>query len=290
MKILITGGRGFLGSHLRQHLNGHQLAVMSRQATPALSNAQIITSNKQAAEFAPDVVINLAGASLFDQRWTSERKQEMYISRVDYTRDLLAELAKQDALPQVLISGSAVGIYGDCAQQIITESNDASNDWSAKLCRDWESQVLEYSRDSRVCIIRTGLVMHPSGGAMKPLMLPAKFGLLGPFGSGRNYWPWIAIDDWLTAVDWLINTPTAQGTFNLTAPTPVTQKAFMQRLSQTLKRPCFAMIPAPAARIMLGNDRAELLMSSQRAVPSRLLDAGFKFRYTEPESFFQRVV
>ncbi|WP_119394166.1 TIGR01777 family oxidoreductase [Salinibius halmophilus] len=287
MKVLITGGRGFLASHLLKHLGEHDLAVISRSGKSLKHCQQVFTNFEQAASFKPEVVINLAGASLFDQRWSDKRRLEMYQSRVDYTQKLLATLASRGALPSTLISGSAVGFYGDQGNQTITEANASGNDWSAKLCANWESQALAYSNRVRVCVVRTGLVMHPSGGAMAPLMTPAKLGLLGPFGKGDNYWPWIALKDWLNAVTFLINQPTCQGAFNLTAPMPETQKDFLKQLSKSLSRPSFFAIPSPAVNILLGSDRAELLMASQRVSPSRLLDAGFEFVYTNANSMLE---
>lgn len=289
MKILITGGRGFLAGKLLAHFSQHhashyQTAVLSRKPGAVAGAAQTLTSYEQAAEFHADVIINLAGASLFDKRWTAARQQEMYESRVSYTDQLLSTLEAHKALPTVLLSGSAVGYYGDTDHRITSENIEHGKDWSAKLCADWEAQALAYSDKVRVCILRTGLVMHPSGGALKPLALPAKAGLLGPFGSGDNFWPWISLTDWLNAVTWLIEQPTCQGAFNLTAPKPVTQKTFMKALSQSVSRPSFLPIPRLGVNALMGTGRGELLMASQRVVPSRLLDGGFEFVYTEAQT------
>lgn len=289
MKILITGGRGFLAGKLlahfsKQQASGYEIAILSRKPGTVSCAARTLTTFEQAAEFHADVIINLAGASLFDKRWTTARQQEMYKSRVDYTDQLLSILEAHKALPSTLLSGSAVGYYGDTDHRITSEIIEHGNDWSAKLCADWEAQALAYSNKMRVCILRTGLVMHPSGGALKPLALPAKAGLLGPFGNGDNFWSWISLTDWLNAVTWLIEQPTCQGAFNLTAPEPLTQKEFMKALSRSVSRPSFFSIPRFGVKALMGIGRGELLMASQRVVPSRLLDGGFEFVYTEAQT------
>lgn len=284
MKILLTGGTGFLGTGLRQRLSEsqHQLAIFSRQPNPdALSQAKQhawFHQAEAAIRWQPEVIINLSGASLFDNAWSSKRWQVIRQSRIGVTEQLLAACQAQGHRPKLLLSGSAIGYYGDRAAQVISEQSSQGQDQSAELCRDWEQAALAFTGlGCRVALLRTGLVMHPSGGALKQILPQFKLGLGGPLGMGRHYWSWISLNDWLRACEFLLTHADAQGPFNLCAPEPLQQKDFAKALGQALHRPAIIPAPSVALRLALGTGRASLLLSSQRVLPMALQQLDFEF-------------
>ena len=229
-----------------------------------------------------DAVINLAGESIGAGRWSAARKQRIEDSRVQATRSLVEAIAASSAPPPVFISGSAVGYYGPCGDEVVTEESPAGADFLAHVCATWEAEAARAASSSvRVVRLRTGLVLDRRGGALPRMLLPFKLGAGGPLGSGRQYWPWIHIDDWVNLVRWAIVTPALSGPVNVTSPNPVTNAEFARSLGRAMHRPAFLPTPGFALRLMLGEMADGLLLSGQRAVPAKALDAGFAFRYPQ---------
>jgi hypothetical protein len=301
MTIVLAGGSGFLGRALRHHFStaGHTVRTLTRR--PPMAPDQIQwqpdgTSGPWASALADaDVVINLAGEGIADKRWTSTRKQALRTSRVLPARSLAAALAAIPARPRLVITGSAVGYYGPRGDEPIAEDTGPGDDFLSRLCVEWEQEAAAAaSATTRVALVRTGIVLHPDGGALKTMLLPFRLGVGGPLGSGRQYWAWIHLDDWVALVAWLAASPasTASGngrglhdqvtTWNATAPVPVTNAEFSRVLGRVLRRP--ALLPAPAFALNLAlGEFAGFLTTGARVLPERAERAGFRFRFPELE-------
>jgi len=286
MKILITGGTGFIGKELCHFLLAkiHQLTVLSRnpEKVPTLFGESVtaIGSIEQlTASDSFDAIINLAGEGIADARWSKKRKQQLLDSRVNTTKQLIAYIEKADHKPEVLISGSAVGYYGNSGSKRLNEKSHPHEDFSHQLCSLWESAASDAEKSGvRVCIIRTGLVIGNDGGFLKRMLLPFKLGLGGPIGNGKQWMSWIHRTDFIAIIDKLLESVTLQGIFNATAPEPVTNVEFSKTLGQVLNRPAFIPVPALVLNILLG-EMAELLLGGQRVIPVRIEQAGFEFKF-----------
>lgn len=284
MRIVLAGGSGFLGRALRARLrrDGHDVAVLTRSPgrTPdAIAWTPDGNSGPWAATIdGADAIVNLAGEGIADKRWNDARKRALRDSRLLATRSLVAALRQSAAPSPVLVNASAVGYYGACGDQRVTESTPPGSDFLSELCVAWEREADQASTTTRVALVRTGLVLHPDGGALSQMLLPFKLGAGGPMGSGTQYMPWIHLDDWVSLVVWLIESRDARGAFNGTAPTPVTNRAFARALGRALHRPAIVPAPAFALKILLG-EFAESLLTGQRAVPGRAMEQGFTFRF-----------
>lgn len=287
MHILLTGGTGLIGRALCRYWaqQGHQLTVWSRtpQQVTHLCGAGVrgIGRLEDITDEPVDAVVNLAGAPIADRPWTRKRKALLWASRVSLTEQLLAWLETRAQKPRVLLSGSAVGWYGDGGERELHEdSPQVCDDFPAQLCGAWEETAQRAEAlGMRVVLLRTGLVLAAEGGLLKRLLLPFKLGLGGPLGSGRQWMPWIHISDQIALIDFLLQQEQASGPYNACAPNPVRNREFSQALGRELHRPAFMPAPAFALRLALG-ELSELLLGGQRALPTRLLAAGFSFRFT----------
>lgn len=286
MNILITGGTGFIGTRLTDLLisKGHQIWILTRQKglIPSVS-ALIYINNLEEIDPQEHIhcLINLAGAPLFDSRWSSNFKAKARESRIKMTQTLLQWVKGRSKKPDTLISGSAVGFYGNGGAQELSEDTPQGHDFAAKLCLDWENTALEARElGIRVCLLRTGLVLGSSGGALKKMLPGFKLGLGSALGNGQQYWPWIHLDDHVHAVAWLAEHKELEGAFNLTAPTPVTNHEFSKTLATTLGKPMFLPpVPKFVLSVALG-ESCELLTYSQRVMPNRLLNTeGYIFKF-----------
>ena len=288
MHILLTGGTGLIGRQLcRLWLSqGHSLTVWSRkpEKVPTLCGAQVrgIARLEEIGQAPVDVLINLAGAPIADRLWTHRRKALLWSSRISLTETLLAWLESLEQKPRLMISGSAVGWYGDGGERELTEdSPPVSEDFASQLCIAWEESAQRAEAlGMRVVLLRTGLVLAGEGGFLSRLLPAFRLGLGGRIGSGRQWMPWIHLDDQVALIDFLLQHPAASGPYNACAPQPVRNAEFSQVLGQVLHRPVWLPLPAAGLRLGLG-EMAGLLLGGQRALPARLQAEGFVFRFTE---------
>jgi uncharacterized protein (TIGR01777 family) len=300
MKIVIAGATGFLGRPLTAALlaDGHDVVALSRSGRAGVPGTRTVAWDPQrpAAPWAAELddadgVVNLAGEPIADHRWTAARKHRIEDSRVTATRRIAEAIAQSRRPAAVLVSGSGVGFYGRCGDEIVTEQTGAGSDFLAAVCRRWEAQAVTASSSAtRVACIRTGLVLAHDGGALAKMLLPFRLGLGGRLGSGRQYWPWIHRQDWVNLVRFVLHTPGAVGPINATAPTPVTNAEFTKAIGRTLGRPTIAAVPAFALRIALGEMADSLLLAGQRAVPARATELGFTFGYRSLDSALDAVL
>lgn len=285
MRTLITGGTGFIGQALCPLLAqaGHEVIILSRQSRPALPAGarSAVTELSQLAGRPVDAVVNLAGASIADGRWTEARKRLLVDSRVKTTSRLVDWIAGLERKPAVLVSGSAVGYYGEQGDAIVTEATRPAPGFTHVLCQAWEQAAVKAQQHGvRVCITRIGVVLDGDGGALAKMLPAFKFGLGGPLGSGQHYFPWIHRADMAAVIAWLIATPGATGAYNASAPNPVTNAQFTKSLGAALHRPAVLPMPAPVLKLMFG-EMSEILLGSDRMVPERLLAEGFRFQYPD---------
>ncbi|TAJ25041.1 MAG: TIGR01777 family protein [Planctomycetota bacterium] len=281
MRVLLSGIRGFVGARLAERLRerGHEVVGITREPGAGVGWDERALA---AAAVGAGAVINLAGENLFDKRWNARRKQELRTSRVGTTA-LLARVCAQARVP-VFVSASAVGYYGPSDARGLVEHSPAGHDFLAGLCRDWEAAA-EPARAAgvRTCHARIGVVLAPSGGALKNMLPPFRLGLGAPLGSGRQWVSWIHRDDLCDALAHLAESGTASGAYNATAPEPVDMRAFAKGLGKALGRPVFLPnVPGFALKLMLG-EVAEVLLTGQHVVPARLTSDGFRFRYAALE-------
>ncbi|NVZ19341.1 TIGR01777 family oxidoreductase [Pseudomonas costantinii] len=287
MHILLTGGTGLIGRQLCLHwlAQGYRLTVWSREpnAVAKLCGAEVSGVGRLQDVIGPvDAVVNLAGAPIADRPWTKKRKALLWSSRISLTETLLAWMEGLAQKPAVLISGSAVGWYGDGGERELTEaSGPVQEDFPSQLCIAWEETALRAeSLGMRVVLVRTGLVLAAQGGFLSRLLLPFKLALGGPIGDGRQWMPWVHIKDQIALIDFLLHKSDASGPYNACAPHPVRNREFAKTLGQVLHRPAFMPMPAFALKVGLG-ELSGLLLGGQKALPERLLAAGFTFQFTE---------
>jgi uncharacterized protein (TIGR01777 family) len=231
-----------------------------------------------------DAVVNLAGEPLDAGRWTSKRKQTILDSRVRTTRVIAEVLASAPRPSAPFLSASAVGYYGDRGDELVTEATPPGHDFLADVCREWEREAAAASGARRVVLLRTGLVLDRLHGALPQLERPFRLFAGGRVGSGRQWWPWIHIEDWVTMTLWALAQPNVSGPLNLTAPNPVTNAEFARALGRALKRPAFVPTPGFVLRIALGEMAGAAILSGQRAIPERAMQAGFRFRYPDVDA------
>ena len=296
MKILVTGGTGLIGGHLVPRLQelGHQVTVLTRRPDNAREklNDRVTLwdtlGDKQNLD-GFDAVINLAGEPIADKRWTTEQKDRLCQSRWRITQKLADLINASETPPSVLISGSATGYYGDLGEVVVTEEEPPHNEFTHKLCARWEQIACEAQSDkTRVCLLRTGVVLAPKGGILGKMVPPFRLGLGGPIGNGRQYLAWIHIDDMVNAILWLLDND-LRGPFNMVSPYPVRNEQFAHALGHALQRPAILRVPATVIRLLMG-ESSVLVLGGQRALPKRLEAAGFPFRWYDLEEALSDVV
>ena len=286
MRVAITGASGLLGGALA--------AALERDGQPVVRLVRRVPERPGEIRWDPraadggldpaafdgvDAVVNLAGAPIAGGWWTQPRKQVLRASRIQTTRALVAALARASRPPSVLLSGSAIGWYGDTGSREVDESAPAGAGFLADLVRDWEDAAQPARQAGlRVATLRSGVVLSGRGGMLGPLVPLFRFGLGARLGPGTQYLSWISLTDHVAAVRYLLDHADIDGPVNLTAPAPVTNAEFTARLARALRRPALLRVPAPVLRTSLGELSGELL-GSQRVRPARLLAAGFAFRY-----------
>ena len=260
MHILLTGGTGLIGRQLCRHwlAQGHRLTVWSRRPAQVselcATGVRGIATLEELGQDPVDAVINLAGAPIADRPWTRKRKMLLWSSRITLTETLLAWLESREQKPSVLVSGSAVGWYGDGGERELTEdAAPVSEDFASHLCIAWEETALRaQALGIRVVLVRTGLVLSAEGGFLSRLLLPFKLALGGPIGNGRQWMPWIHIQDQIALIDFLVHENAATGPYNACAPHPVRNAEFAKTLGRVLHRPAVMPMPAFVLRVLLG--------------------------------------
>lgn len=297
-RFLITGGSGFIGSRLVPVLleQGHDVTVLTRNPDKTAQHFKhAVTTVEQPGALndteAFDVVINLAGQGITDKRWTQGIKKQIRDSRIMTTQKLISYLQRARKKPELLISGSAIGYYGLQDDKPLDEQAAGDASFSSKLCLDWEHEAQHAEAlGIRTCYLRTGIVLGKKGGALSKMLPAFKMGLGGPMGSGNQWMSWIHIDDLVGIILNTIINKKITGPINATAPNPVTNKVFSSTLARVLKRPAFLPMPAFILKLMLGEMAIELLLSGQRVIPNKMLDAGYDFQYAELENALHDVV
>ncbi|RPI23823.1 MAG: TIGR01777 family protein [Acidobacteria bacterium] len=271
MKYGLTGASGLIGSALSTRLRalGHET-----KGLPRLVDDPGLLSDC-------DVIVHLAGASIAEGRWTKERKQQIHESRVNGTKALVATLGRLKKVPPVLVSGSAIGFYGDRGNEELNESSRAGRGFLPEVCAAWEAEALNAAKlGMRVVLLRTGIVLSTHGGAFPRLLQPFQWYVGGPLGMGQQWMSWIHIEDQVEIIRFASETETVRGPVNATAPNPVTNLQFAKELGRLLGRPSLMRTPAFAVRTALGREMAdELLLTSQKVLPAKLQESRFSFRF-----------
>lgn len=311
MKILITGSTGLVGTALVKALanDGHMVYRLMRPQSKTTSDSKngprvgLVTSysfdvawNPESGELGgagvgPDAVVNLSGASIAGRRWTDKRKHLLRTSRIATTRAVVHALARMNARPRVLVSASAIGIYGNRGDELLTEDSKPGTDFLAGLAREWEAEAMKgEALGIRVVLARFGIILAKQGGALAKMLLPFKVGAGGRLGSGKQWMSWITLEDVVGILRFAIENGAVRGAVNVVAPGPVQNVEFTKVLAKTLNRP--AIFPAPpfALRLALGEMADALLLSSQRVSPQKLHQLGYSFLHSDLPSALMAVL
>jgi uncharacterized protein len=301
MKILMTGSTGFVGTALCQDLQnaGHTVCRLIRPGTAAERtrgangfdvNWNPATGELGGAAVGADAVVNLAGASIAQGRWTTGRKQLLLASRVDTTRALVQALSKMAARPRVLVSASGIGYYGSCGDQVLTEESPLGHDFLSRLGQEWEAEAAKAEAlGIRVVRARFGVILAKHGGALPRMTRPFLWGVGGKIGSGEQWMSWVTLQDAVGIVRFALENGAARGPLNVVSPQPVRNTEFTKVLAKTLHRPALFTAPAFALRLLLGEMADELLLSSQRALPAQLEKLGYRFLFPDLEAALSRM-
>ena len=304
MRVFITGGSGLVGSRLKKRLRdrGDEVVILTRrpESLPKETGVEAVAGDP--SKSGPwmgtlktcDAVVNLVGEGIFNKRWSAAFKDTMTKSRVESTTNVVHALKaspkRADGSPKVLVSASAIGIYGPHGDEELTESSAAGSDYLAQLCVAWEKAAREAEPAGvRVALLRVGVVLDKNGGALAKMLPPFKMFVGGPIGSGKQYMSWIHHDDLIGQILFAIDTPNFSGPLNGTAPRPVTNAEFSTALGRVLGRPSFMPTPGFALRLALG-EVANVITKGQRVLPKASLDGGYKFRFTEVEPALKEIL
>src|SRR5437667_4298860 len=310
MKILMTGSSGLVGTALTKALAsaGHTVCRLVRPQSGAGEGAKegfAVAWNPASGELGgagvgADAVVNLAGASIAGGRWTAERKALLRSSRIDTTRALVNALARMNARPSVLISASAIGIYGNRGAETLTEESKPGADFLASLAKEWEAEALKAEAlGIRVALARFGIILAREGGALPKMMLPFKFGAGGKLGSGQQWMSWVSLEDVVGVLRFAIenassrgavNAAPVRGAINIVSPQPLQNTEFSKVLATAMHRPALFPAPAFALRLALGEMADALLLSSQRVLPGALEKVGYRFLHADLTSALAAVL
>ena len=302
MKIVLAGATGFIGSALVRRLleDGHSVVVLSRRtdAFKELSSTKLKTavwdghnSGTWASQLeGADAVINLSGENIAGGRWTAARKKTLRDSRLLSTRAIVSAIGAASEKPKLLINTSAVGFYGDVPSGTVTEHSLQGSGFLAELCGEWEAEAKKAEVfHVRVVLLRLGVVLEKEGSALQKLLTPFQFFVGGPLGSGRQYFPWVHRGDVLGVVLYALQNPDLSGAYNVTSPGVLSMKEFCSVLGRVSRRPSWAPVPAFVLKVLLG-EMAGMLLTGQKAVPTRLEQAGYHFRYPEAEGALRQIL
>ena len=301
MKILVTGSTGLVGTALVKALakDGHTVCRLMRPQSKTTSGSKDgfdvawnpATGELGGAGVGPDAVVNLAGASIAGGRWTNARKALLRTSRIDTTQALVKALAKMNARPRVLVSASAIGIYGDRGDEVLTEESKQGTDFLAGLSQEWEAEALKAEAlGIRVVVARFGIILARHGGALAKMLLPFKLGAGGRLGSGKQWMTWITLEDVVDIIRLAIENGSVRGAVNVVAPQPAQNSDFTKVLAKALHRPAIFPTPSFALRLALGEMADALLLSSQRVKPQGLEKLGYHFHHADLSSALNAVL
>jgi uncharacterized protein len=292
MKIVLAGGSGFIGKKLIEQLlrDNHILTLLSRSPKPVQKRWPLVrvqfwnanSTHMQIGEIieGADAIINLSGESISSRRWTNSQKKRILHSRIQSTRALVSALDHVKQKPSVLLNASAVGYYGNVPEGDVTEEYPKGNGFLSDVCEQWEIEAMKAKKHGvRVVVLRSGVVLDKNGGAFPRLVLPFRFMMGGPLGTGRQWFPWIHLQDEVNAILFALKNEKITGSSNLAAPETVQMKDFCTTLGRLLHRPSWLSIPEIALKTILGEMAGPLLLEGQRIIPKKLIDTGFKFQF-----------
>ena len=282
MKVFVTGGTGLIGRALVKRLleDGHHITVLTRQSIDSSGAVTYINSTDD-LNTRQDIVINLAGAGLAGRRWSPAYKKEIRASRIDLTQVLLSRL-RHIGMPDVFISGSAIGIYGESREHEFSETDEVGSGFSAELCRDWEASVGDVGSDGTRCVLlRTGVVLDAALGAYPQMTQSFRFGLASWMGRGDHWLSWIHLADMVGAIMHCIQKEAISGPVNMTAPNPVTHRSFADEVRNITSTVTGIGMPGWVMRLVVGEMAEELLLTGQRVLPDTLLSTGYEFQFGE---------
>lgn len=300
MRVVIFGGSGFIGKHLIPKLisSGHKVTLVSRHPESVETNVQqgvkIQGWNPQenliAALEGIDTIVNLAGESIGAGRWTASRKEEILSSRIDTTKTIVTVLKNLSKKPSVLLNSSAVGYYGNTHDDDVIENHPAGKDFLADVCVQWENEARKAEQFGiRVVLPRTGIILAGDGGALQRMVLPFRLFVGGPLGSGRQWFPWIHIDDEIAAMIHAIENSSLSGPVNFAAPQPITMTQFCSALGKAMHRPSWAPVPSFVLKIILGEMAEALVLGGQKVDTKKLVESGFRFSYDKIENALGKI-
>lgn len=305
MKVAIAGATGFVGSCLVQRLQaeGHQVLVLTRNPERArkvfpssnFPNVEIVaytpteSGDWQASISGCDGVVNLAGESIAEGRWTPERKQSILDSRQLGTAKIVEAIAQANSKPLVMVNASGIGYYGTSETATFDETSPSGEDFLAQVCQAWEAEARKVKDVGvRLVILRFGIVLG-MGGAIAKMLTPFKLFAGGPIGSGRQWFSWIHRDDLVNLILYSLTNPQMEGVFNATAPHPVKMTEFSQTFGQVLHRPSWLPVPSFALEVLLG-DGAKVVLEGQQVLPKRTLESGFQYEYSTLKPAIEEVI
>ncbi len=293
MKIIIFGASGFIGKMLFTALQReeYELTVVTRD----IENAKSVLGNY--GEFyqwdgedesilkeifsETHAIINLAGESIVSKPWSEKQKQKILDSRLSTTSAIVKVINQMENKPEVLLQASGIGFCGSDLNKTFDEDSPPGTGFLAEVTQKWEATTDHLDENVRLVLLRTGIVIGPDGGALKPMVKPFKFGLGGYVGSGKQWFSWIHLDDEVRAIMFLLENKETKGIFNLTAPDPVRMKIFARELGRVLKKPSWLHVPSFAIKLLMGQMGEELILTGQKVLPKKLIEAGFKFQFSE---------
>ena len=300
MKILITGGTGFVGTQLTSRLikDNHEITILTRslkkakEASPWISYLEGDPTKKgpwQQAIKDHDAIINLAGASIFS-KWTKEQKKAILESRLNTTQNIVEGIPSRSEKPFTLFSASAVGYYGFCEDEELVETSSPGDDFLANVCKEWEKEALKAKdKGARVVITRFGIVMGENGGALSQLIPLFKRYIGGRIGSGKQWFSWVNIKDLAEAFAFLLKHPEISGPVNICSPNPVRNEDLAKAIGKVLHKPSFMPAPGFMIKLVLG-EFGSVILKGQRVIPMRLLDSGFVFQYADIGFTLQEII